>query len=172
MLNLIGSGEQAAQCVARGLAFAYRLRERQENASVKQLLIAAGMVPAEIGDADWSQNFAQLIQPRLRYLLNSMVAAEKIASGSPTDLLSRIVHAKTGQTTRVHRRLVEADLEVEVDRRIQMALSDRAKQAQAARTPQARRLSAIKANESRTPEQRSDAARKAWAKRKDEAFEG
>ena len=157
MLKLIETGEQAAQCVARGLAFAYGLRERQENASVKQLLIAADMVPAEISDTDWSANFAQLIQPRLRYLLNSMALAERIAGGDPIDLLSRIVHAKTGQTTRVHRRLVEQheQLEREVDQRLRHKRSN----------------AAIKANESRTAE-RSAASRKAWAKRKGEPFEG
>lgn len=163
----IETAEQALDLVARTLSFARDLRERSEQGTIKQMLIAAGVVPEDISHEDWKANFGQTLKPMIGFLLNAMAKAEEIAGGDPLTLLANIVHAN-GQRTRTFDRLLGAAAR----RQLQQEASERAKAIQAARPPQARRLSAIKANESRTPEQRSDAARKAWAKREAEAFEG
>jgi hypothetical protein len=163
----IETAEQALDLVARTLPFARDLRERSEQGTIKQMLIAAGVVPEDISHEDWKANFGQTLKPMIGFLLNAMAKAEEIAGGDPLTLLANIVHAN-GQHTRTFDRLLEAAAR----RQLQQEASERAKAIQAARTPHERSLSAIKANETRGPEGRRAAARKAVATRKGIPFEG
>ena len=87
----------------RAYVAAKALMGTEQTISMKQWMLDADAITPEIA-ANWAEYYGGVIQPRLRYLLNSVAAAAKAEGVSSAAVLYPIIEASTGRRSRVWER--------------------------------------------------------------------